>query len=82
MNELRFFTEKADINLLRLLMLLPKPFGLPHIILDLSRRTLHTYRSILFDIKSKEYGLHTKFIELAGEVNESMPAYITQRIGS
>ena len=32
--------------------------------------------------KAREYGVHTRFIELAGEVNESMPAYVVQQIGS
>ena len=29
--------------------------------------------------KAREYGLNTKFIELAGEINTSMPHYILQR---
>jgi len=29
--------------------------------------------------KAKEYGLPTKFIELAGEINTSMPSYVVQR---
>lgn len=31
--------------------------------------------------KAKEYGIHTRFIELAGEINESMPAYVVRRVG-
>lgn len=31
--------------------------------------------------KAKEYGIHTRFIELAGEINESMPGYVIQRVG-
>lgn len=31
--------------------------------------------------KAKECGVHTRFIELAGEINESMPAYVVQKIG-
>lgn len=30
--------------------------------------------------KAKEYQLHTRFIELAGEVNESMPHYVVRRV--
>ena len=30
--------------------------------------------------KAREYGLHTRFIELAGEVNEAMPAYVVAKI--
>ncbi len=30
--------------------------------------------------KAKEYGLYTRFIELAGEVNDSMPRYVVEKI--
>ena len=30
--------------------------------------------------KAREYGLHTHFIELAGEVNSSMPSYVIKKI--
>lgn len=30
--------------------------------------------------KAREYGLHTRFIELAGEVNTSMPSYVISKI--
>ena len=29
--------------------------------------------------KAREYGVHTRFIELAGEINRSMPEYVIQR---
>lgn len=29
--------------------------------------------------KAKEYGVHTRFIELSGEVNESMPTYVVNK---
>lgn len=31
--------------------------------------------------KAREYGVHTRFIELAGEINESMPSYVIQKVG-
>ena len=31
--------------------------------------------------KAKEYGIHTRFIELAGEINEGMPQYVVRRVG-
>jgi UDP-N-acetyl-D-glucosamine dehydrogenase len=31
--------------------------------------------------KAKEYGVHTRFIELAGEINESMPSYVVRKVG-
>lgn len=30
--------------------------------------------------KAREYGVHTRFIELAGEVNASMPRYVMERV--
>lgn len=30
--------------------------------------------------KAREYGIHTRFIELAGEINESMPAYVVRKV--
>ena len=30
--------------------------------------------------KAREYGLHTKFIELAGEINNSMPAWVVEKL--
>ncbi|NNE90066.1 MAG: nucleotide sugar dehydrogenase [Verrucomicrobiales bacterium] len=30
--------------------------------------------------KAKEFSLHTRFIELAGEINESMPKYVVRRV--
>ncbi len=31
--------------------------------------------------KAREFGIHTRFIELAGEVNEGMPQYVVRRVG-
>ncbi|MGI8602756.1 MAG: nucleotide sugar dehydrogenase [Verrucomicrobiales bacterium] len=30
--------------------------------------------------KAREYGIHTRFIELAGEINESMPTYVVNSV--
>lgn len=32
--------------------------------------------------KAREYGVHTRFIELAGEVNNSMPNYVVEKVAS
>lgn len=32
--------------------------------------------------KAREYGVHTRFIELAGEINASMPSYVMKKIAS
>jgi len=31
--------------------------------------------------KAREFGLHTRFIELAGEVNSSMPDFVVEKVG-
>jgi UDP-N-acetyl-D-glucosamine dehydrogenase len=30
--------------------------------------------------KAREFGLHTRFVELAAEINESMPLYVVERV--
>jgi UDP-N-acetyl-D-glucosamine dehydrogenase len=32
--------------------------------------------------KAREYGQHTRFIELAGEINSAMPEYVVHRVGA
>ncbi len=32
--------------------------------------------------KAREYGMHTRFIELAGEINSSMPTYVINKINN
>lgn len=32
--------------------------------------------------KAREYGMHTRFIELAGEINSSMPDYVISKVAS
>ncbi len=32
--------------------------------------------------KAREYGVHTRFIELAGEINSSMPDYVVSKLGA
>jgi UDP-N-acetyl-D-glucosamine dehydrogenase len=32
--------------------------------------------------KAREFGLHTRFIELAGEINSSMPDYVVSKVAS
>src|SRR3546814_6301416 len=32
--------------------------------------------------KAREFGVHTRFIELAGEVNAAMPQYVVDRVGA
>tara|TARA_B100002019_G_scaffold289666_1_gene305740 strand:- start:10639 stop:11928 length:1290 start_codon:yes stop_codon:yes gene_type:complete len=83
MNELRFFAEKANINLFEVIdAAATKPFGFtPYYPGPGVGGHCIPIDPFYLTFKAKEYGLNTKFIELAGEVNESMPIYITEKIG-
>ncbi len=83
MNELRFFAEKANINLFQVIdAAATKPFGFtPYYPGPGVGGHCIPIDPFYLTYKAKEYGIHTKFIELAGEVNESMPEYITRRVG-
>ena len=43
-------------------------------------RALHPDRPVLPDWVARKYGLNTRFIELAGEVNTAMPAYVVAKV--
>ena len=45
-------------------------------------RRLYSYRPILSNLKAREFGQNTRFIELAGEVNTSMPEYVIHRVSA
>jgi UDP-N-acetyl-D-glucosamine dehydrogenase len=45
-----------------------------------SRRALHSDRSLLPHLEAREYGLHTRFIELAGEINRTMPEWVIGKV--
>ena len=57
-----------------------KPFGYMLFTLDQDWRTLHTYRSFYLTYKAKEFGVATRFIELAGEINTMMPNFVVNKI--
>ena len=82
MNELKILSEKMDIDLYEVIEAAKtKPFGYVayypgpglggHCI---------PIDPFYLTWKAKEFGLNTKFIELAGEINTSMPAYVVSRI--
>lgn len=83
MNELRFFADKADINLFEVIdAAATKPFGFtPYYPGPGVGGHCIPIDPFYLTFKAKEFGLNTKFIELAGEINESMPAYISQKVG-
>lgn len=83
MNELRIFAEKANINLFQVIdAASTKPFGFtPYYPGPGVGGHCIPIDPFYLTYKAREYGIHTKFIELAGEVNESMPDYIISRVG-
>ena len=45
-----------------------------------NRRALYTRRSFYLTWKAREFGVHTRFVELAGEVNRGMPNYVISKL--
>ena len=82
MNELRLFAEQADINLFEVIdAASTKPFGFtPYYPGPGVGGHCIPIDPFYLTFKAKEYGVHTRFIELAGEVNESMPDYVIRRV--
>ena len=72
MNELRFFADKADINLFEVIdAAATKPFGFtPYYPGPGVGGHCIPIDPFYLTFKAKEFGLNTKFIELAGEINE------------
>jgi len=83
MNELRLFAEKAGINLFEVIdAAATKPFGFtPYYPGPGVGGHCLPIDPFYLTFKAREFGVHTRFIELAGEVNESMPSYIIRRVG-
>ena len=82
MNELKVVSEKMDIDIFEVIKAAAtKPFGFTeyypgpgvggHCI---------PVDPFYLTWKAKEYDIHTKFIELAGEVNDSMPNYVVDKV--
>ncbi|MDB9967915.1 nucleotide sugar dehydrogenase [Gammaproteobacteria bacterium] len=83
MNELRLFAEKTKINLFEVIdAASTKPFGFtPYYPGPGVGGHCIPIDPFYLTYKAREYGIHTRFIELAGEVNEAMPDYIIRRVG-
>lgn len=83
MNELRLFAEKTDINLFEVIdAAATKPFGFtPYYPGPGVGGHCIPIDPFYLTFKAREFGVHTRFIELAGEVNDSMPSYIIRRVG-
>lgn len=82
MNELKILAEKMDIDLYEVIKAAKtKPFGyVPYYPGPGLGGHCIPIDPFYLTWKAKEYGLNTKFIELAGEINTSMPSYVIERI--
>ena len=80
-NELKQLADKMSIDIFEVIMLLQRS----HLALPLLSWTWSCGHCIPIDPfyltwKAKEFGMNTKFIELAGDINTSMPQYVCSKI--
>ena len=81
-NELKILTEKMSLDLYEIIRAAStKPFGfVPYFPGPGLGGHCIPIDPFYLTWKAKEYGMNTRFIELAGEINSSMPEYVTGRI--
>ena len=81
-NELKMVTEKMGINIYEVIdAAATKPFGFtPYYPGPGLGGHCIPIDPFYLTWKAKEVGMNTRFIELAGEINKSMPRYVVQKI--
>ncbi len=84
MNELKPLTEKMGIDLYSVIRAAStKPFGfVPYYPGPGLGGHCIPIDPFYLTWKAREYGMHTRFIELAGEINASMPQYVVEIISN
>ena len=82
MNELKILSDKMDIDLYEVIeAAATKPFGFtPYYPGPGLGGHCIPIDPFYLTWKAREYGMNTKFIELAGEINASMPQYVIEKI--
>lgn len=82
MNELKILSDKMDIDLYEIIdAASTKPFGFtPYYPGPGLGGHCIPIDPFYLTWKAREYGMNTKFIELAGEINASMPQYVIEKI--
>ena len=80
-NELKIVTEKMGIDIYEVIdAAATKPFGFtPYYPGPGLGGHCIPIDPFYLTWKAKEYGMNTRFIELAGEINTSMPSYVVKR---
>ena len=81
-NELKIVADKMDINIFEVIeAAATKPFGFtPYYPGPGLGGHCIPIDPFYLTWKAREYGIHTRFIELAGEINTAMPVYVVQKI--
>ncbi len=82
MNELKILSDKMDIDLYEVIeAAATKPFGFtPYYPGPGLGGHCIPIDPFYLTWKAREYGMNTKFIELAGEINASMPQYVIEKV--
>tara|TARA_Y100000589_G_scaffold18213_2_gene15108 strand:+ start:626 stop:1945 length:1320 start_codon:yes stop_codon:yes gene_type:complete len=82
MNELKPLADKMDVDLYEVIRAAAtKPFGfVPYYPGPGLGGHCIPIDPFYLTWKAREYGMHTRFIELAGEINSSMPQYVVDKI--
>ena len=81
-NELKILADKMDIDIFEVInAAATKPFGFTPFYPGpgLGGHCI-PIDPFYLTWKAKEVGMHTRFIELAGEINTAMPAYVVQKV--
>lgn len=83
-NEMKIVADKMDINIHEVIRAAAtKPFGfVPYYPGPGLGGHCIPIDPFYLTWKAREYGIHTRFIELAGEVNSSMPDYVISKVAS
>ncbi len=84
MNELKIVSEKMSLDLYEIIRAAStKPFGfVPYYPGPGLGGHCIPIDPFYLTWKAKEFGLNTRFIELAGEINSSMPEYVVEKVSS
>lgn len=82
MNEIKILTDRMGLNIFEIVdAAATKPFGFtPYYPGPGIGGHCIPIDPFYLTWKAREYGLHTRFIELAGEINASMPQYVVNKI--
>jgi len=79
-NELKMVYDSMGIDIWEVIEAAKtKPFALCRFIPDPVWGDIASRRSVLLNLESPRVRANTRFIELAGEINTSMPAYVVNR---